>query len=445
MNPFLPSIQHRLSLWLALQTLIGLSVLCACVYGVTAWNFRQKAQEELEQQVRLASHLLNERSPGNGALSLQHKLEDYFSSHGNVSVSIEREGAQLFRSTPATSGEWVWADRRMASQDSGPPFNVRIGIDTTQDARLLRRLGGTLALAVVLGTLLVSLTGALLVRHGLRPLRRLAERTARIAPDASSAPIDPLEFAQELRPWIAQFNALMARVEQAYLQSKAFNADVAHELRTPLANLIASAEVELARPRAPEDLQSLLVSNLEEIRRLSGIVADMLFLSRADRGESLRSRKPARLSEQAWAVLEFHEALLEEAGLRATVVGEATAAVDVPLMRRALSNLVGNAIRYAAKDSTVVVAIRPHSDGAEIAVENEGPGIASDALGRLFERFYRAASARDGSDQHHGLGLAIVDAIARMHGGKTFASSTAQATRIGFTVAASMAKAPATS
>ncbi|GKS93570.1 heavy metal sensor histidine kinase [Acidovorax sp. SUPP2825] len=445
MSPFPSSIQRRLSLWLALQTLIGLSVLCVSVYVVTAWNFRQKAQEELDQQARLASHLLNERSQGGGALFLQHKLEDYFSSHGNVSVSIGRDGAQVFRSTPATSGEWVWADHRVAPQDSGPPFNVRIGIDTTQDARLLRRLGGTLALAVVLGTLLVSLTGALLVRHGLRPLRKLAERTARITPDAASAPIDPLEFAQELRPWIVQFNALMARVEQAYSQSKAFNADVAHELRTPLANLIASAEVELARPRSAQDMQLLLVSNLEEIRRLSGIVADMLFLSRADRGEFLRSRQPARLAEQACAVLEFHEALMEEAGLRGTVVGDATAAVDVPLVRRALSNLLGNAIRYAAKDSTIVVAIRPWGDGAEITVENEGPRIAPEALDRLFERFYRATSARDGSDQHHGLGLAIVDAIARMHGGKTFASSTAQVTRIGFTVSASPAEPPATS
>lgn len=445
MSPFPSSIQRRLSVWLALQTLIGLSVLCVSVYVITAWNFRQKAQEELDQQARLVSHLLNERSQGGGVLSLQHKLEDYFSSHGNVSVSIGRDGAQLFSSTPATSGEWVWADHRVAPHDSGSPFNVRIGIDTTQDARLLRRLGGTLALAVVLGTLLVSLTGMLLVRHGLRPLHKLAERTARITPDAASAPIDPLEFAQELRPWIAQFNALMARVEQAYSQSKAFNADVAHELRTPLANLIASAEVELARPRSAQDMQSLLVSNLEEIRRLSGIVADMLFLSRADRGESLRSRQPARLAEQACAVLEFHEASLEEAGLRATVVGDATAAVDVPLVRRALSNLLGNAIRYAAKDSTIVVAIRPWRDGAEIAVENQGLGIAPEALSRLFERFFRAASARDGSDQHHGLGLAIVDAIARMHGGKTFASCTAQVTRIGFTVSASTTEPPATS
>lgn len=114
-------------------------------------------------------------------------------------------------------------------------------------------------------------------------------------------------------------------------------------------------------------------------------------------------------------------------------------------MRRALSNLLGNAIRYAAKESTIVVAIRPWGDGAEIAVENEGPRIAPEALDRLFERFYRATSARDGSDQHHGLGLAIVDAIARMHGGKTFASSTAQVTRIGFTVSAPPAESPATS
>lgn len=430
--------QHRLSLWFALQTLIGLSLLCAAVYGVTAWNFQQKAQEELEQQARLAFHLLNERSPGSDTLSLRHKLEDYLSSHSNVSLSIQQDGRMVFHAAPAEGGRWVWNEYQEALKGGGGRVDVRIGLDTTQDARLLRRLGWTLSLAVVLGTLLVSLTGMLLVRQGLRPLQQLAERTARITPNVPSVPIEALEFDRELRPWISQFNALVARLEQAYSQSKAFNADVAHELRTPLANLIASTEVELARPRSCEDMHLLLVSNLEEIRRMSGIVADMLFLSRADRGEFLRSRQQARLSDQACAVLEFHEALLEDAGLRAIVVGEATVALDVPLVRRALSNLVGNAIRYAAKDSTIVIviAIRSGDESAEIAVENEGPPIAPQALDRLFERFYRGTSARDGSDQHHGLGLAIVDAIARMHGGRTFALSNEQVTRIGFTVGA---------
>lgn len=439
----MPSMQRRLSLWFALQTLIGLSLLCAAVYGVTAWNFQQKAQEELDQQARLAFHLLNEPGPGGDALSLQHKLEDYLSSHRNVSLSIEREGQRVFHAAPAADGTWIWAEYQEVLKGGGGRVEVRIGLDATQDARLLRRLRWTLAFAVVLGTLLVSLTGALLVRHGLQPLRQLAERTSRITPNVPSVPIEALEFDQELRPWIAQFNALVARLEQAYSQSKAFNADVAHELRTPLANLIASAEVELARPRSSQDMHLLLLSNLEEIRRMSGIVADMLFLSRADRGEFLRTRQPACLSEQVCAVLEFHEASLEDAGLRGVVVGEATAALDVSLVRRALSNLVGNAIRYAAKDSTIVVSIRSADDGAEIAVENEGPPIAPQALDRLFERFYRGTAARDGSEQHHGLGLAIVDAIARMHGGRTFAHSQGPVTRIGFTISASMDEATA--
>ncbi|KQW64762.1 heavy metal sensor histidine kinase [Variovorax sp. Root411] len=438
MSPRPQSLQSRLSLWLAAQTLLGLSAICFAIYLVTAWNFGQKQEEELERKAVLVQHLLQEADKGGDLGFLQHKLDDFFSMHDDVTLSISHEGKPLYQSRPLAGGRWMLRDVEVPwTQGSATTrLSARIGVNTAQEAQLLRRLAWTLLGAVVLGTALVSLTGMWLVRRGLRPLVALTRRTAAMAPDKANRPIDAADFAEELRPWITQFNALLLRVQRAYVQLESFNADVAHELRTPLANLICSTELALTRPRSNEELQAVLASNLEEIGRLSGIVTDMLFLSQAERGTPMRTRAAASLAAQAGDVIDFYDAMLEEAGLRAEVKGDTMADVDAALVRRALFNLLGNAIRFAAPASSIRIEIGGENNDSEftLAVVNRGEPIDPAALPRLFERFYRAAPARDGSPRHHGLGLSIVEAIARMHGGRVFAASQGGETRIGFTV-----------
>jgi two-component system heavy metal sensor histidine kinase CusS len=244
--------------------------------------------------------------------------------------------------------------------------------------------------------------------------------------------------AEELLPWIQQFNALMDRLQRAYGQLEAFNADVAHELRTPLANLIGQTELALSRERSPDALRETLASNLEETQRLSALVNDMLFLSQADRGAMARRGEPVSLAALAAEVAEFHEATLEEAGLALRIDGDARVAVDEPLVKRAVSNLIGNATRFAEPGSTVVVAIAADTpEQVALTVDNTGAEIDREHLPRLFDRFFRGDASRccEGEQQHHGLGLAIVAAIARMHAGRTLAESAAGRTRVGFTLA----------
>ncbi|MET3493207.1 heavy metal sensor histidine kinase [Variovorax boronicumulans] len=430
------SIQRRLSLWFAAQTLFGLSVICLSIYLVTAWNFGEKQADELDGKSLLVQHLLKEAEKGGDLVFLRHKLDDFFSMQDDVSLSISHAGKPLFQSRPTTGGRWMRRDLVVPWQQGAltTDLQVQLGVNMAQEARLLQRLAWTLLGAVVLGTALVSLTGTWLVRRGLRPLKALTRQTAAMAPDRANPPIDAMAFAEELRPWITQFNALLLRVQRAYVQLESFNADVAHELRTPLANLIGSTELALTRQRSNDELHGVLTSNLEEIARLSGIVTDMLFLSKADRGTSTRSRSVVSLAAQARDVVDFYDAMLDEAGLKAEVTGDAMADVDAALIRRALSNLLGNAIRFAAPASTVAIVIAEDNEAFTLSVVNRGEAIDAVALPRLFERFYRAAEARDGSTRHHGLGLAIVEAIARMHGGEVFAHSQGGETRIGFSV-----------
>lgn len=436
------SIQASLSRWFAVQTFAGLSLACAAIYAITAWSFDLKQVDEFDRHAAVVSHLLQEQARASDSAAMIHKLDDFFLSHSDVGVVLLQDGKTIYASTPRVSkARWRWGPvtRLTDVPRAGLATFMQVGIDIHQDATLLERLRWTLVGAAVLGSLLVSLTGVLLVRRGLKPLQRLAAQTASTGPAFPKRRIEASPYASELLPWISQFNAVLERAELAYSQLEAFNADVAHELRTPLANMIAEAEVELARPRTAEALREALISNLEETRRLSAIVTDMLFLSKADRGATARlSTAPVSTAGQVRDVVEFHEAELDQASLQVRILGEALVAIDVALVRRAISNLVGNAIRYAAPGSAIDVQIgtehKAGSDQVWIAVRNRGEAVDADALPHLFKRFYRAERSRFGSSEQHGLGLAIVAAIARMHGGETRARSSQGITEIGFSV-----------
>jgi two-component system heavy metal sensor histidine kinase CusS len=282
---------------------------------------------------------------------------------------------------------------------------------------------------------LVSLGGFVLVRRGLLPVRDLVAQTRQLAADTLRRQLDGSGQPEELRPLVEQFNALLQRLSGAYEQLEAFNADVAHELCTPLTTLISSTELSLRKDRSADELRDVLGSNLEDLRRLSGIVHDMLFLSQADRGAQARREPVPSLAKLAASVVEYHEAALEDAGVTIEIVGDASADVDPGLLRRALSNLIGNATRYANRGSLVRVEVLTHVEGeVQLLVSNQGQAIPSADLPRLFDRFFRGDSARSDGAAHHGLGLAIVSAIARMHRGRTLAASDGGKTVIGLSL-----------
>ncbi|WP_082754957.1 heavy metal sensor histidine kinase [Variovorax sp. PAMC 28711] len=430
------SIQRSLSRWFALQALIGLSIVCVVVYGITRWSFQLKQAEEFDRHSDLVRHAIAEtRTPPN-LNALRHKLDDYFQTHPDIQVVLLAGEQQIYRSQrPVPQGHSVFKTLSLDGlKFEEAPVRLELTLDSSSDDLLLERLAWTLVAAATLGSLGVAWTGFLIVRRGLRPLKQLTAQTAAAGPTRPGARIDATSYASELHPWIEQFNALLERAEGAYAQLEAFNADVAHELRTPLANMIAQVEIELSQVRPVGALREAMSSQLEEAQRLSAIVTDMLFLSKADRGARARRGRLLSIAEQVAAVGEFHEAELEAAALSLRIDGDAVVQVDVGLLRRAVSNLLSNAIRYAKTNSLICVEIEHQDMMVRLSVVNRGDKIDPAALPRLFERFYRADISRSGSSSHHGLGLAIVAAIARMHGGKPFAESARGVTRIGFTL-----------
>lgn len=437
-----PHLGRRLSRWLALQTMLGLGLVCVAVYVVIALALALRQQEVLDHKQQAVQHLLAEGRAVHGAPELAHMLDDFLTGHDELSLRIlDAQGSPVYEHPRhGAGGDGRPLHRRFAVRlpGSGQPVQADLQLDRSDDDALLRHLAWTLGLAAVIGTLLVSLAGIWLVHRGLAPLHSLVEQTRRLSAQDLQRRLDDSGQPQELRPLIAQFNALLERLSVAYRQMEAFNTDVAHELNTPLTTLISSCELALRKPRGEAELREVLSSNLEDLQRMAGIVGDMLFLSQADRGQGARLSAVASLAALAHEVIEFHEAALQEAGVQVVVRGDVPAQVDARLLRRALSNLLGNATRYAAPGSTIAVQISHHPcarhEGAgdvELAVINQGPPIPAEHLPRLFDRFYRGDAARSQADRNHGLGLAIVAAIARLHGGRTFAESAGGRTRIG--------------
>jgi two-component system heavy metal sensor histidine kinase CusS len=435
------SIGGRLSRKLALVTMLMLALLFSGAWFSVKMLMKEKNFEELQFRGNVIAQILALELKNGGEQACLARVHADAPMRANTRLELWRADGQPFYADPSVGSHALSEHIRSvdfeiaAPQLDGGLLKARYTVDFSADAKFGRNWVLVFAVVTLLAGAMVWAGSRWHVRRALRPLNDLATQTRAISArrlDQRLALADP---AEELLPWIEQFNALMQRLEGAVAQLEGFNADVAHELRTPLAALIGHTEVALSRERPAEALRDTLLSNLEEAQRLAALVNDMLFLSQADRGASARRGRTASLASLAAQVVEFHEALLEEAGLTVSIEGDAQAAVDEPLVKRALANLLGNAIRFAQRGSCVVVCIAP--DAAEqvrVEVRNAGETIAPQHLERLFDRFFRVDAARPDSQSHHGLGLAIVAAIARMHAGRPLATSEGGTTRVGFTL-----------
>jgi two-component system heavy metal sensor histidine kinase CusS len=438
------SISTRLSRKLALFTMVVLGVLFAVTWGMVKMMLMDRNEQDLYARCKLVSKVMALEARDGGELAVVTRLRSDAAMRANTMLEVWRADGSLMYADPASAAQQM--SEHVRARDfgidtpgvAGGSVRARYTVDYAHDAAMGTRWAWILTIVTLAAGAAVGAGSWWHVRRALNPLRVLAGQTRAMSPSQLDRRLTLTDPAEELLPWVQQFNALMDRLQRAYVQLESFNADVAHELRTPLATLIGQTEVALSRERDVDSLRDTLVSNLEEMQRLAALVNDMLFLSQADRGAVARRGEPVSLALLAQQVTEFHEATLEDAGLKLRIDGDANVAVDVALLKRALSNLVGNATRFAAPGSTVVVVIAPDTlEQVRVTVENAGDGIEPEHLPRLFDRFFRVDSARccDNEIQHHGLGLAIVAAIARMHAGRTLAESTAGTTRVGFTLA----------
>ncbi|WP_332745986.1 heavy metal sensor histidine kinase [Hydrogenophaga sp.] len=431
--------------------LLGLGVLVA---WSTHLHFIDLDRDYLLDKVHLIERIVDETPE---PTELSTKLDELLDSHHGLFISLTRGDEQLFgpgRITfPAELAKRSAADQPMDWADGGRPLRgmstelsaaqmpggvtspgqsmrLTLALDTQHHTHFMQMLRQQLAIYVVLATLLSGLLGWWAARSGLAPLRTMKERALRVTAHKldERMPIDavPVEMAELAN----SLNTMLERLQQDFAKLMEFSSDIAHELRTPISNLLTQTQVSLSQHRDPDTYRDILAANAEELQRLARMVSDMLFLAKTDHGIQLPNREHVALEDEVTSLVDFYDAVAEDKELRLRVLGAGTVVGDRLMIRRAISNLLSNALRYAHPRTDVELTVEHHRDGTNLCVTNTGDPIDAVDLPRLFDRFYRVDKARTHpSSDGAGLGLAITKAIMLAHGGSASVTSATGTTR----------------
>jgi two-component system heavy metal sensor histidine kinase CusS len=453
------SITHRLVAMFALAALASFSLIGSVLYGVLERELSRHQDDDLNTNLQNMGYSIERTgdidrwgrvrtkmdtlSPADGQIRFWVLCDDPRYQYGKGLDAFERIDQDTTGrgtvSLPDGGPTLRTISRHIAALGDRPPVRLIVGVDVAPFGHTLHAFLIALAGVAVGAMLLVMALSYWIARVGLRPLKQLSIEARALRPKTLSQRLQLAHLPVELSDLATAFNGALGRLEEAYQQLEAFNADVAHELRTPLANLIGGTQVALSRPRSAAEFQEALQSNLEELERLRSIINDMLFLARADQGEAATGLTTERIAHEVEKTIEFFEFILDEAGITVSVEGpaQAEAMMNTALFRRALSNLLQNAIEHSAHGARLSVRIEPAEGLTWIKVSNPGEAITPAHLPRLFDRFYRVeASRHDSGGYHgHGLGLAIVKAVANMHGGSVAAHCADGITTIAFSIA----------
>ena len=306
-------------------------------------------------------------------------------------------------------------------ESRGQRYVIQVAQDRSEDEGFMLEFGFLVAGVLVCGIFASIVIAVTVSKRGLRPLADMTRSLQRIGPHRLHERVLPAEWPRELQPVAVAFDGMLTRLEDSFTRLSQFSADLAHELRTPLANIRGEAEVALARPRSPNEYQAVIESSVAECARLSGIIDNLLFLARAEAAESQVQRSVFAGRAAIEKIAAYNEAIATERDLDIVCEGEGEVDADRVLFERAVSNLVDNAVRFTPDGGRITIALATDAAGAEIVVTDTGCGIDAEHLPRVFDRFYRVDPSR--SSEGTGLGLALVKSIADLHGGSLAVAS----------------------
>lgn len=447
------SISGRLTLLYTLSASALLIVVTAFLYEALVSNLREEDKQFLADKVHTLQLLLQEHGDNRAPLEQEVQWETvtgnlmpYYTYFSRIlapqgAVVIETPGmaevisADVFPAPAAVTKRDDLAENSLgwrtagghpylllaalAATDAGESRVIQMALDVSREDALLTDYQRKLAMVLPLGVLVSATLGALVARRGMRPLQDITRAAQRITASQLHERIEPARWPWELRTLADAFDQMLGRLEDSFIRLSQFSADLAHELRTPINNLMGEAEVTLARARSEGEYREVLESSLEECGRLSRTIDSLLFLARADNAQVPLQLSRLDVRRELEAIREFHEAVAEEQGVAVQCEGEASLEADPLLFRRAVTNLLANAIRHTSADGQVrlTVAASAGTDSTDIRVSDSGCGIEPEHLPKLFDRFYRVDPARSAHSPNTGLGLAIVKSIMAMHGG----------------------------
>lgn len=440
------SLTHRLTVFF---TLVAASVVLAL-----GWFFMSEVERHFAKLDSAAlmdkKHLIEEvMANANSAEDMRWRLDEALGHHQGLFAAVsDRLGATVFKTQgfevpqlanlqaadPETPVQQVFQPDGQALRvlrfeitpryQRAKELQVTLAMDTAQHAHFLADLGRSLAVYALMATLFSGLLGWLAAHQGLAPLRAMKARAAQVSAQHLDGRMPVEAVPVEMAELAAELNRMLSRLQSEFARLQDFASDLAHELRTPISNLLTQTQVTLSTPRDDATYRDILASNAEEMQRLARMVSDMLLLAKTERGVDLPHKERFSATQEVQALLEFYEAVAEEKRIALDAIGQGEIVGDRLMFRRAVSNLLSNALRHAPEGGQVRVLMTQNPDTTEVTVRNTGKDINAEALPRLFDRFFRADPARahptsDGA----GLGLAITKAIAEAHGGSVRVSS----------------------
>jgi len=463
------SITFRLTLFFSTASTAVLLVVGTLIGTLVEAHFEELDLMELDGKLELVRHTLAKaRAPADMAVVPQN-LADALVGHPGLSVAVvgsERKllfkspgavfPAALLQNRPPEDSSrrarlMVWeqdgqeyrgiAGTAVTGIAGQPPATVVVAVNIEHHHIFMQAFQKSLWLAIAASIALTALLGWIAARRGLAPVRELANMTQGISANRLGNRLPPESVPTELVDLAIAFNDMLARLEGSFRRLSDFSSDLAHELRTPISNLMTQTQVAISKARSADQYREVLYSNLEEYERLARMIADMLFLAKADNGLIVPSSEMVDLAAEVRELFGFYEAFAEEQGVRLVLAGGGVVRGDRLMIRRALSNLLSNALRHTPRDGSVKVLIDQRKSGeTQLSVDNPGEDIAPEHLPRLFDRFYRVDRSRQKASEGAGLGLAITKSIVEAHKGTIQAFSSSGSTRFAITFAAAGAE-----
>jgi two-component system heavy metal sensor histidine kinase CusS len=440
------SITLRLTLLFATASTVVLLVVGSVIGLVVEAHFEEQDLAELHGKLELIRHTLAKVRASTDLVAVPQQLEDALVGHAALSVIvITPDGRTLFATTgaefpalmrqvhtaqtvPERLRPVVWehgkhtfsgiAAAAVTGMQDLPPFHIAIALDIGHHRQFMQVFYKALWLSAAFGVLLAGILGWVAARKGLAPVRRIAEVAKGISANQLNDRLPLTTVPTELLELADSFNDMLSRLEDAFRRLTNFSSDIAHELRAPVSNLMTQTQVALSRARTQDDYRDILSSNLEEYERLARMISDMLFLAKADHGLIVPQREPIDLATEVRELIEFYEPLAEDYGVKLVLHGVGATQGDRLMIRRALSNLLSNALRHTSRDGKIEIYLdTERGDNVRVRVENSGVEISNQHLQHLFDRFYRVDPARGHGNEGVGLGLAITKSIIEAHAG----------------------------
>jgi two-component system heavy metal sensor histidine kinase CusS len=445
------SITTRLTALYTASAFVILTAITAYLYVKLEQYLTRKDSLAVRDQVILLGHMLREVNDPTVPLSKARKWEERGVDNKRFQSRILDDAGEVLAESPhivprpdafppaasadadLTGARWTAPDgsayilmsaRGQSGRAPDQQKVIQVALERSASMAPLEDFQETLLAALAVGLLLTALVAGWVSRRAVAPMRDLAAAARRISASQLHERIESTRWPHELKELGAAFDDMLQRLEDSFRRLSQFSSDLAHELRTPIGNLIGEAEVAISKARTDEEYRTIVESSLEEYQRLSRMIDSLLFLARADAPQSHINKVELDVQKELDGIRDFYGALAEERGVALFCDAPVKIQADPILFRRAMSNLISNALRYTRSGDCVRVRARHAGEGSiAIVVEDTGTGIAPNHLPLIFDRFFRSDPARS-NHEGTGLGLAIVRSIMHLHGGTASASST---------------------